>query len=93
MRILPTIKIAHGSISKVVSPCFNIISKDLALHSVIYVPRLACNLLSVSVLTNLSFNACESQDLSSRGTIGSAEVCSVCLFLELIGPLLKDKLT
>ena len=59
------------------------LSRDLTLHSVLLVPNLDCNLLSISKLTkekrsitNFSSTHCEFQDLDSGKTIGNAEECS-----------------
>ncbi|KAL6316992.1 hypothetical protein AAG906_026686 [Vitis piasezkii] len=67
-----TVRIADGSLSK-----------DLTLNSVLLVPNLDCNLLSISKLTkekrcitNFSSTHCEFQDLDSGKTIGNAEECS-----------------
>ena len=61
-----TVKIAYGSLSKVVGIGSIVISKDLTLNSVLYVPNLGCNLLLVSKLTyehncvaKFSSNLCE----------------------------------
>ena len=58
-----------------------IISKDIRLDSVLFVPKLDCNLLSISKLakdmnciTKFSLNTCEFQDLISGKTIGNAEM-------------------
>lgn len=57
--------------------------KDLTLNSILFVPKLDCNLLSISKLTkekscvtNFSSAHCEFQDLASGKTIGNAEECS-----------------
>ncbi|RVW40843.1 Retrovirus-related Pol polyprotein from transposon RE1 [Vitis vinifera] len=62
---------SHGSI---------IISKDITLHSLLYVPKLDCNLLSISRLTQdlncvTKFlpHVCEFQALNSGKRIGNAE--------------------
>ncbi|RVX04977.1 Retrovirus-related Pol polyprotein from transposon TNT 1-94 [Vitis vinifera] len=59
------------------------LSRDLTLNSVLLVPNLDCNLLSISKLTkekrcitNFSSAHCEFQDLDSGKTIGNAEECS-----------------
>ena len=64
------VKIMDGSLSKVAGTGFVIISKTLTLHSILLVPNLDCNLLSISKLT-LELNYvtkffcdwCEFQDL------------------------------
>ena len=78
-----TIRIADGSLSKVVGTGSVVLSKDLTLNSVLLVPNLDCNLLSISKLTRdmncvaeFSSNLCEFQVLGSGRTIGSAEACS-----------------
>ena len=77
-----TIRITNGSLSKVASTSSVVISKNLTLDSVLLIPNLDCNLLSISKLTNekncaINFflDHCEFQDLDSGKTIGSAEVC------------------
>ena len=45
------VRIADGSFSKVVGTNFVVISKDLMLDSVLLVPNLDCNLLSIRKLT------------------------------------------
>ena len=46
-----TVHIADGSLSKVVGKSFVVISKDLTLNSILLVPNLDCNLLSISKIT------------------------------------------
>lgn len=93
-----TVKIADGSLSKVVGTSSIIISKDLVLNSVLHVPKLECNLLSVNKLiqehrcvTKFFFDVYEFQDLDSGRTIGSAKVCSG-LYLLKVGKSPRDKL-
>lgn len=45
------IRIADETLSRVVRIGSIIISKDIILHSILYVPKLNCNLLSISILT------------------------------------------
>ncbi|RVX04964.1 Retrovirus-related Pol polyprotein from transposon TNT 1-94 [Vitis vinifera] len=78
-----TVRIADGSLSKVAGTGSVVLSRDLTLNSVLLVPNLDCNLLSISKLTkekrcitNFSSTHCEFQDLDSRKTIGNAEECS-----------------
>ncbi|RVW23954.1 Retrovirus-related Pol polyprotein from transposon TNT 1-94 [Vitis vinifera] len=78
-----TIRIADGSLSKVAGIGSVVLSRDLTLNSVLLVPNLDCNLLSISKLTkekrcitNFSSTHCEFQDLDSGKTIGNAEECS-----------------
>lgn len=73
------VKIADGSLSTVAGKWSIQISKSITLNSVLHVPNLSCNLLSVSQLTKKSNcsveffpSYCVFQDLSSRKTIGSA---------------------
>ena len=46
----PHVRIADGTLSKVMGIGTVIASKNLTLHSVLYLPKLNCNLLSVSKL-------------------------------------------
>ncbi|RVW87157.1 Retrovirus-related Pol polyprotein from transposon TNT 1-94 [Vitis vinifera] len=77
------VRIADGSLSKVAGTGSVVLSRDLTLNSVLFVPNLDCNLLSISKLTkekrcitNFSSTHCEFQDLDSGKTIGNAEECS-----------------
>ncbi|RVW56043.1 Retrovirus-related Pol polyprotein from transposon TNT 1-94 [Vitis vinifera] len=77
------VRIADGSLSKVAGTGLVVLSRDLTLNSVLLVPNLDCNLLSISKLTkekrcitNFSSTRCEFQDLDSGKTIGNAEECS-----------------
>ena len=65
------------------------VSKDLTLESVLHVPTLRCNLLSISKLTRdnncvaiFHPSTCYFQDLSSGRTIGSARVHKGLYYLE-----------
>lgn len=78
-----TVRIADGSISKVLGTGSVMIEENLTLDSVLLVPNLDCNLLSISKLTqekncvaNKSPNHCVFQDLNSGQMIGSAELHS-----------------
>ncbi|RVW54511.1 Retrovirus-related Pol polyprotein from transposon TNT 1-94 [Vitis vinifera] len=78
-----TVRIADGSLSKVAGTGSVVLSRDLTLNSVLLVPNLDCNLLSISKLTkekrcitNFSSTHCEFQDLDSGKMIGNAEECS-----------------
>ena len=44
------VKIANGSLTPVVDKGFTFLSKKLTLQSVLHVPNLSCNLLSISKL-------------------------------------------
>ena len=46
-----SVQIADGTLSRVFGTGSVIISKDITLHSLLYVPKLDCNLLSISRLT------------------------------------------
>ncbi|KAL6311476.1 hypothetical protein AAG906_012064 [Vitis piasezkii] len=76
-----SVRIADGTLSRVFGTGSVIISKDITLHSVFYVPKLDCNLLSISRLTQdlncvTKFlpHMCEFQALNSGKRIGNAEV-------------------
>ncbi|KAL5758013.1 hypothetical protein ACOSP7_020624 [Xanthoceras sorbifolium] len=77
------VKIADGSLSKVTGCGTVIISKTLTLQSVLYVPTLDCNLLSISKLTydekcvfKFFPTYCVFQDMISGKMIGTAEIQS-----------------
>ena len=74
------IKIAYGSLSFVAGKRTVQISNSIILYSVLHVPNLSCNLLSVSKLThdfncsaNFSLTNCVFQDLCTGKRIGSAK--------------------
>ena len=46
-----SVQIDDGTLSRVVSTGSVIISKDITLHSVLYIPKLNCNLLSIGKVT------------------------------------------
>ena len=78
-----TVRIANGLFSTVDGIGLVILSKDIRLHFVLFVPKLEYNLLSISKLTKdlncitkFSPNMCELQVLGSRRTIGNAEMCA-----------------
>ncbi|RVX23040.1 Retrovirus-related Pol polyprotein from transposon TNT 1-94 [Vitis vinifera] len=78
-----SIHIADGSKSKIAGTGSIKLTKDLYLDSVLHVPNLDCNLLSISKLardlqcvTKFYPNLCVFQDLKSGKMIGSAELCS-----------------
>ena len=77
------VQIADGSTSKVAGMGTIIVTKDLILKSVLLVPKLTYNLLSISKLTkdlrcitHFSSTHCEFQDLESGRTIGNAKECA-----------------
>ncbi|KAH9696724.1 reverse transcriptase Ty1/copia-type domain-containing protein [Citrus sinensis] len=78
-----SVRIADGSHTKIAGTGSIKLIKELHLNSVLYVPNLACNLLSISkftrdqnCVTKFYPNMCVFQDLDSGKTIGSAELCS-----------------
>ncbi|KAL5804934.1 hypothetical protein ACOSQ3_031734 [Xanthoceras sorbifolium] len=78
-----SIRIADGSLSKVIGIGTAVISKDITLHSALLEPKLNCNLLSVSKIiqtlncvAKFSLNTCTFQDIDSRMMIGNAKMCS-----------------
>ncbi|RVW54694.1 Retrovirus-related Pol polyprotein from transposon TNT 1-94 [Vitis vinifera] len=84
---------ADGSLSKVAGTSSVRVSKNITLDSVLLVPKLNCNLLSISKLTRdlncvtkFGSNLCEFQVLDSGKTIGSAKMCSGLYLLEVNDP-------
>ena len=78
-----SVRIAYGSHTKIARTCTIRLMKELHLNYVLYVPNSAYNLLSISkftrdqnCVTKFYPNMCVFQDLNSRKTIGSAELCS-----------------
>ncbi|RVW23973.1 Retrovirus-related Pol polyprotein from transposon RE2 [Vitis vinifera] len=78
-----SVHIADGSKSKIAGTGSIKLTKDLYLDSVLHVPNLDCNLLSISKLahdlqcvTKFYPNLCVFQDLKSGKMIGNAELCS-----------------
>ena len=77
-----TVRIVDGSLSKVVGTGSIRVTNDLNLNSVLHVPNLDCNLLSISKLTRdlhceakFFSNLCKFQELDSRRMIGNVEMC------------------
>ncbi|KAK0606654.1 hypothetical protein LWI29_002135 [Acer saccharum] len=75
--------IADGSLSKVAGIGLVTITDDLTLKSMLLVPNLTCNLMSISKLTkdlncvtNFFSNRCEFQDLELGRMIGKAKECA-----------------
>ena len=73
-------KIVNESFSSIAGKCSITISKHLVLNSMLHVPQLACNLLSINKLTkDLNCVAkffpthCEFHDLCTRKKIGNVE--------------------
>ena len=88
-----TVRIADGTCSFVVGIGLVIISKDIRLNSVLFVPKLDYNLLSISKLTRdlkritkFSTNLCEFQDLILGRTIGSDEMSAGLYLLQVKVP-------
>ena len=50
-----SVRIADGTLSRVFGTGSVIISKDITLHSVFYVPKLDCNLLSINLKTSTTW--------------------------------------
>ena len=78
-----SVRIADKTLSRVVGTGSVIISKDMNLHSVLYVPKLDCKLLSISkLMQNLNCvskflpQMCEFQALDPGKRISNAEVCA-----------------
>ncbi|RVW90323.1 Retrovirus-related Pol polyprotein from transposon RE2 [Vitis vinifera] len=78
-----SVHIADGSKSKIARTGSIKLTKELYLDSVLHVPNLDCNLLSISKLardlqciTKFYPNSCVFQDLKSGKMIGSVELCS-----------------
>ncbi|RVW33967.1 Retrovirus-related Pol polyprotein from transposon TNT 1-94 [Vitis vinifera] len=77
-----SVHIADGSKSKIAGTGSIKLTKELYLDSVLHVPNLDCNLLSISKLardiqcvTKFYPNSCVFQDFKSGKMIGSAELC------------------
>ena len=88
-----TVWIADGTHSKVMGKGSIIISQNITLESVLYVPKLDCNLLSISKITRdlkcvTKFfpNLCEFQILESGKTIANAEECAGLYLLQVEKP-------
>lgn len=85
-----TVRVADGTHSKVMGKGSVIISPHITLESVLYVPELDCNLLSISKITRdlkcvakFSHNLCEFQILESGKTIGNAKECAGLYLLKV----------
>ena len=83
------VKIADGSLAPVAGKGSVVLSKIMVLKSVMHVPNLSCNLLSISRLTQdqncvVKFNSssCQFQDLISGRTIGNARECGGLYYLD-----------
>ena len=83
-----TVRIADGSISKMARIGTVVLSDKLSLKTVLFVPNLTCNLLSVSKLTkdlkcvtNFHSSHCEFQDLESGKMIANAKEFEGSIFL------------
>ena len=84
------VRIADGTHSKVMGKGSVVISKDIVLKDVLYVPKLDCNLLSISKLTKdlncvTKFHPylCEFQALDSGKRIGNAKECAGLYLLQV----------
>ncbi|KAK3008643.1 hypothetical protein RJ639_013452 [Escallonia herrerae] len=94
------VKLADGTFSNVAGKGSVWLSKNIILHSVLHVPNLACNLISMSKMThdlncNAKFSAslCEIQELKSGKTIGSARVSDGLYYFEDNGCMMKQATT
>ena len=83
------IKIADGSLSSVTGIGSIRVFKHLILHSILHVPTLKCNLLSISKITrdnncvaNFHSSMCQFQDLSIGRTIGNSRIHEGLYYLE-----------
>ncbi|KAK3019106.1 hypothetical protein RJ639_003788 [Escallonia herrerae] len=83
------IKIADGSLSTIVGTGSIVLSPSITLHNVLHVPKLSCNLLSISKLTNdLKCQAnfystrCGFQEMVSGRMIGSVRASGGLYFFE-----------
>ena len=79
-----TVRIADGSLSKVVGIGSIRVTNDLNLNFVLHVPNLDCNLLSINKLTR------DLQELDSGRMIGNAEMCSRLYVLKDDTPLRRQ---
>ena len=91
-----TVKIADGTLSKVEGLGSVNINQNLTLTSVLYVPKLDCNLLSISkftrdlnCVTKFYSNLCVFQELDSGKMIGSAKMCSGLYILQDYTPSVR----
>lgn len=85
------VRIANGSFSPVAGTGSVQLSKDLHLYSVLYAPKLNCNLLTISQLTRdlncvtkFYSNLCHFQEMDSGKVIGSAKMCGGLYLLKEI---------
>lgn len=85
-----SIRIADGSLSKVTRTGFVNLSPNLTFCSILHVPNLDCNLLSVSKLcedlncaTKFVSNMCEFQDLDSGRMIDNDRMSSGLYLLQI----------
>lgn len=85
-----TVRIENGSCSQVTGHGSVRLTPDICLQSVLFVPDLHCNLLSVSRLnsdlkctTKFFAHSCVFQDLASGMMIGSAELCGGLYLLKM----------
>ena len=83
------IKIADGSLSFVAGIGSIRVFKHLILHSILHVPTLKCNLLSISKITrdnncvaNFHSSMCQFQDLSIGRMIGNSRIHEGLYYLE-----------
>ena len=87
------VRIADGSLKRVIGTGSTIVSKNLTLEAVLMVQNLDCNLLSVSKLTRdlncvtkFFLNMCEFQDMDSEKTIGNASTRAGLYLLKVETP-------
>ena len=92
------IRIADGSLSSVAGKGTMSISPNITLHSVLHVPSLSCNLVSISKLTRelqcvAKFfpSYCEFQDWHLGRTIGGAKECDGLYYLEDHKPVVNKQ--
>ncbi|KAK3004629.1 hypothetical protein RJ639_019506 [Escallonia herrerae] len=83
------IKIADGSLSAIARTGSIVLSPSITLHNVLHVPKLSCNLLSISKLTNdlkcqanFYFIRCEFQEMVSGRMIGNVRASGGLYFFE-----------
>jgi hypothetical protein len=95
-----TVHIADGSSSQVKGIGLSRLLRDMILNSILHVPNLDCNLLSISKLTrDLNCVAkffphlCLFQDLDTGKKIGSAKMCSGLYLLKSEIPLRRQTQT
>ncbi|KAK3018888.1 hypothetical protein RJ639_002840 [Escallonia herrerae] len=83
------IKIADGSLSLIAGTGSIVLSPSIILHDVLHVPKLSCNLLSISKLTNdlkcqanFYSSRCEFQEMVPKRMIGSVRASGGLYFFE-----------